>query len=82
MSGDWRELWPAVLHAVQHRSRRQAKRLIREAGGHGSAAEVDEILAAIAADTARDVIESAATELEAEASRERDRHDCLAQGHS
>jgi hypothetical protein len=66
-----RPIWPAVLHAVTFRSRRQAKRLIREAGGHGSAAEVDAILRAIAHAPDSDAIQIAAARMEADPTGER-----------
>lgn len=56
-----------LLFTSRHRSRRQAKRLLREAGGAGTAAELDAMLAAIAADPQRDEIEQHVRELVAAA---------------
>lgn len=39
------DLLARVYHAAQYRSRRQAKRILRDAGGAGTAAELDQVLA-------------------------------------
>ncbi len=46
-----------LLFTARHRSRRQAKRLLRDAGGAGTAAELDAMLAAIESHPARGDIE-------------------------
>lgn len=38
------DTWVQVLHAVRYRSRRLAKRILREAGGRGDAAGLNEVL--------------------------------------
>ena len=46
-----------ILFTARHRSRRQAKRLLRDAGGAGTAAELDALLAIIAEHSQRAEIE-------------------------
>ena len=52
-----------LLFTARHRSRRQAKRLLREAGGRGTADELDAVLRAIDQHPERERIEHQAEEL-------------------
>ena len=54
-----------VFHAARYRSRRQAKRLLREAGGRGDAKELDAVLALVRAHPRREEIISLAEAREA-----------------
>jgi hypothetical protein len=58
-----KEFLAAILHAARHQSRRSAKRLLKQAGGAGTAAELDAALAAIEARPDRAQICSAAENL-------------------
>lgn len=55
-----------ILHSVRHESRRAAKRLIREAGGKGSAGELNTLLAEIADHPRRAEIERLSEQLHAD----------------
>lgn len=64
-----------IVYTARHRSRRQAKRLLREAGGAGTAEELDKVLAHIAdhsqlAEIERNVRELTAAAVEAEMTKQ------------
>lgn len=58
-----------LLYVARHESRRRAKRLIRDAGGHGSAEELDRMLAEIAEHPRRAEIEALAETYRRDAER-------------
>lgn len=61
------ETWALILFTARHRSRRQAKRLLYEAGMAGTAEDLDRVLATIAEHPQRDEIEGQVETLRAAA---------------